>query len=127
MLKIDRLYRKDGYTSDGFFLILSELENARLQKKATTDSSLGQPELGKFVARLLDNPKVEMIQIGEIEKDGRKMLKFSSSEFNGCINPEYLKLFKGKNFEFYCTGVLAPLQVYKNGVFLGFIAQIMAE
>lgn len=123
----DRYFRNNGYASDGFFLIKTELENAHMRKrKADTDR---QPNLQEYVDKNTNGMFIELVnpQDFTIETYDTKALKFTSKDnaFNVVINKKLLRYFgsfKGLSFE--TKGELYPVIVRRKGEFTGFVMPI---
>lgn len=112
-IKLDRIFRNEGYTSDGFFLIKTELENYYLKRQIEED---GKPLMSKLFNDIwVSGRSEELVKIGEpyiLDNSDIKVQKYSCKEFDTFINPEYLWFFKSlKNLKFRSTGTYAPLQV----------------
>jgi hypothetical protein len=139
---MDRLFRADGYTTDSFMLIKTELEKAELRKKKTTEGAC--PNIKAWLDRTIlntdKNDIVELVFTNE-ENSERTMridlLRFVSTDTTDTrpvfIQKRYANRFPKKGIAFYqqrsiyTRDNLNPVIVKQHGLFIGCIMPIRVE
>lgn len=127
---MNRLIRKDGYTTDGYFLIRTDLETYWLQKKASTID--GNPNVQFVVDKAQEAvAELELVQPYACKvNDGIKMLELKGSNEKVYINPEFLKQFrKVKDLQLYYSKIFkyTPVVVKDGEKFAGLIMPIRVD
>lgn len=124
-LKIDRLFRNQSYTTDGFFLIKSKLEPYDLKRKQEVEA---KPDCNALVKRTMSDTLVEVYpkDIISQEQTGNRtdIQEFTNNSVSVFINPEFLKYFKKcKKLKYYFSNTFryAPLVLKNNDEFVGLI------
>mgnify|MGYP001579455707 FL=1 len=131
MLDNNQLFRVNGYSTDGFFLIKTELENSILKRKLTSED---KPSVTSIVNRAINNQKKELFLSPDITfMDGcnLKVYKLIADKHDVYVDAKFLKYFKPFNdLTFYQDHEnnewfdFSPVVVKRNGEFIGVIMPI---
>lgn len=125
---IDKYFRSDGYSTDGFFLIKTELENAYLKRQKAQKT--GPRNIPDLVDRATNGMFTSLIEVETGVLNDMKIIKYRNSDdtFNVVINKHFLNYFRGlKNLTLETEASFSPITVRSNGKFVGIIMPIRTD
>lgn len=130
MITDNTLYRKDGLTSDGQFMIKTELEPKILQRKATAEVN---PNLHDHFTRIIATAEVSLtIEAYENPDTTLKLWKLTSDKKATYIQKRFLSYFGSKKdlafyqdrSNVYTNQYINPIVIKRKGEVLGIIMPV---
>lgn len=122
---MDRFYRADGYSTDGFFLIKTELENAYLKRQKGEES--GPRNMQYIVDKATNGMFTKLVKVEDSQLNDIPVIKYKDLDdtFNVVIARKFLWYFRGlKNLTLETEGSFSPITVRSNDEFVGIIMPI---